>query len=164
MNIYEHAMKMETDGRDYYLKHAEKQTNPALKKILLELADDELKHFNIFKALRDGTTAEYKESEKTQIIGTIKNIFNELKTEKQDFSFPGDAKNVWEHAREVEKKAEAFYREKADEVTDDGEKEILHRIADEEHKHWVTMENVVKFLDRPNHWLEDAEWNNLEDY
>ncbi len=23
MNIFEHAMKMETDGRDYYLEHAE---------------------------------------------------------------------------------------------------------------------------------------------
>ena len=47
MSVFEHAMQMETDGRDYYLKHAEEQTHPALKKILLELADDELKHFRI---------------------------------------------------------------------------------------------------------------------
>jgi rubrerythrin len=49
-------------------------------------------------------------------------------------------------------------------VSDAHQKNILSAIADEEQKHWITMENVVKFLDRPNHWLEDAEWSNLEDY
>ncbi|MFH1303391.1 MAG: ferritin family protein [Planctomycetota bacterium] len=163
MNIFDHAMKMETDGREYYLEHAKKQTSPALKKILLELADDELKHYNIFKALRDGASAEYKESEKTRIIRTVKNVFDDLKAKKQDLSFPDDAKSVWEHAREVEKKAEEFYREKAAEITDDGQKKILNRIADEEHRHWVTMQNVIQFLERPNHWLEDAEWSSLEE-
>ena len=70
----------------------------------------------------------------------------------------------WEQAREVEKKSEDFYRAKAGEVDDKNQAHILNRIADEEHKHWVTIENVIKFLDRPRHWLEDAEWNNLEDY
>lgn len=164
MNVFEYAMKMETDGRDYYLEHAESQTSPAFKKILLELADDELKHYNIFKAMRDGKAVEYKEAEKTTIISSIKNVFEQLKNDNAEFSFPADAKEIWEHAREVEKQAEAFYRSKAEELDDDGQKQILNRIADEEHKHWVTMENVIQFLDRPNNWLEDAEWSNLEDY
>ena len=74
------------------------------------------------------------------------------------------AKSIWEEAREVEKKAEEFYREKGDEVGDEKQKRILNRIADEEHRHWITMENVIQFLDRPQQWLEDAEWSNLEDY
>ena len=52
----------------------------------------------------------------------------------------------------------------AEELTDNNQKAIFNRIADEEHKHWVTMENVIQFLDKPGNWLEDAEWNNLEDY
>ena len=63
MNVFEYAMKMEEDGRDYYLEHAEKISNPALKRVLVELAEDELKHYNTFKALRDAQSAEYKESE-----------------------------------------------------------------------------------------------------
>ena len=51
MNVFEHAMKMEQDGRAFYLEHAGKTSNAALKRVLEELADDELKHYNIFKAM-----------------------------------------------------------------------------------------------------------------
>jgi rubrerythrin len=164
VDIFDYAMKMEMDGRLFYVEHANKATSPELKKILLELADDEQKHYNIFKALRDGHVAEYKESEKTTILATVKNVFEALRAEGQAYSFPPDAKQIWEQAREVEKKTEAFYREKANEVTKPEQARILHKIADEEHRHWVTMQNIIQFLDRPNHWLENAEWGNLEEY
>ena len=164
MNIFEFAMKMEEDGRAFYLESADKADHPALKRVLIELAEDELKHYNIFKALRDGQTAEYKEAEKTTILSTVKNVFESLKAEKKEFSFRAEAKNVWAEAREIEKKSEDFYREKAEQTEDDSQKHILNRIADEEHKHWVTIENVIRFLDRPHQWLEDAEWPVIEDY
>ena len=164
MNIFEYAMKMEDDGRAFYLEHAKKTSIPELKRVLVELAEDELKHYNIFKALRNKQPAEYKESEKTTILSTVKNVFEELKTEKKKLSFQKGAKSIWEEAREIERKVEEFYREKAKEINDEAQRHILHRIADEEHRHWVTMENVIQFLDRPKQWLEDAEWNNLEDY
>ena len=164
MDIFDYAMKMEMDGRLFYVEHANKATPPELKKILLELADDEQRHYNIFKALRDGHVAEYKESEKTTILATVKNVFEALRAEQRDYAFPPDAKQIWEHAREVEKKAEAFYREKANEVTKPEQAKILHKIADEEHRHWVTMQNIIQFLDRPKHWLENAEWGTLEEY
>lgn len=164
MDIFEYAMKMEMDGRMFYIEHANKATSPELKKILLELADDEQKHYNIFKALKDGHAAEYKEAEKTTILATVKNVFEAMRAEDKNYAFPADAKKLWEEAREVEKKAEAFYREKAKEVGKPAQAAILHKIADEEHRHWVTMENVIQFLDRPAHWLESAEWTKLEDY
>lgn len=163
MNIFEHAMKMEEDGRSFYLEHAEKTGNPLLKKVLLELSDDELKHYNLFKAMRDHQAVEYKEAEKTTILDTVKNVFETMKTEKQDFTFPDDARNIWETAREIERKTEAFYRDQAKQLDDDAQKLILTRIADEEHRHWVTIENVIQFLDRPKQWLVDAEWPGLDD-
>ncbi|MFZ5979443.1 MAG: ferritin family protein [Candidatus Zixiibacteriota bacterium] len=164
MNIFEFAMKMESDGRTFYLEQSKNVDSPWLKKILVELADDELKHYNIFKAMKDGHTAEYKEAEQTKIIPTLKNVFEQLKAENKAFNFPPDSKKIWEEALEIEKKSEEFYREKADESDGKTQKHLLNRIADEEHKHWVTLQNVIRFLDRPNHWLADAEWSNLEDY
>jgi rubrerythrin len=157
-------MKMEMDGRLFYVEHANKATSPELKRILLELADDEQKHYNIFKALRDGHVAEYKEAEKSTILTTVKNVFESLRTDQRDFAFPPDVKQIWEEAREVEKKTETFYREKAKEVGKPEQARILVKIADEEHRHWVTMQNIIQFLDRPKHWLENAEWVNLEEY
>lgn len=162
MNIFETAMKMEEDGRAYYLENAEKTVLPELKKVLLELADDELKHFNLFKAMRDRQPAEYQESQATTILATVKNVFEQMKADGKEIPAEALSKTIWETAREVEKQAEAFYREKAAEVSDEDHKKILNRIADEEHRHWVTMENVVQFLDQPSQWLENAEWKSLE--
>lgn len=164
MNIFEFAMKMEEDGRAYYLEHAEKAENPALKRVLNEMADDELKHYKIIEALRNQETAEYLDNNKTTIIDTVKNIFEVLKEENKEYTTQSDFRKIWEVALETEKKAESFYREKADEVDDENNKRILKKIADEEHNHWVAIENVIQFLDKPNRWLENAEWNNLETY
>ncbi len=163
MSIFEHAMKMEEDGRAYYLAHAEKTTVPALKKILLELAEDELKHYNLFKALRDSQSASYEEAGATTIFATTKNVFEVLKSEQAGKSLPSDPISVWEHARQVEKDAEEFYRGKASEADDDNQKNIWSRIADEEHRHYQALDNVVRFLNKPTQWLEDAEWSNLAD-
>ena len=163
MDIFEYAMKMEQDGRAYYLEHAEKASLPELKKILLELADDELKHYEIFKAMRDGETPAASDTT-TTILQTVKNVFQTLREQEQDFQFPENARDVWVHAREIERKSEEFYREKAQEVPDARQREVLERIAEEEHRHWVTMQSVIQFLDRPGQWLEDAEWSGLDDY
>lgn len=164
MNIFEYAMKMEMDGKAFYEGHAAGVASPELKDILLQLANDEQKHYEIFKAMHDGKTVEYEVAKKTTILKSIKNVFNTLQAADKDFSFPPDARDIWMEAREIEKKSEDFYREKAGELDNQKQKDILNKIADEEHKHWLTMENIIQFLDRPKTWLEDAEWNNLEDY
>jgi len=164
MNVFEYAMKMELDGKQYYEDSAADIDSPELKRILMELADDEQKHYNIFRAMRDGLPVEFEQSKQTKILTEVKNVFETLKAKNKNYKFPDNAKDIWVHAREVEKKTEDFYREKAGELDDNKQKNILIRIADEEHKHWVTMESIIKFLDRPSHWLEDAEWNHLEEY
>ena len=162
MSVFEHAMQMEKDGRDFYLATSEKTDNPMLKKILLQMADDENKHYALFKALRDGMDASYDEASSTSILSSVKNVFTEMKESGEDFTFDDEAQTVWAQAREVEKKAEEFYRAKAEEVDKENEKIALIRIADEEHKHWVTLDNVIQFLDKPKSWLEDAEWSDIE--
>jgi rubrerythrin len=163
MDIFEYAMQMEVDGRNFYNEHAAKATQPELKRILLEMADDELKHYNLFKALKDGQAAEYKEETKTKILATLKNVFQEIQSSNKDFSFGNDAKKIWEQARDVERKAEIFYREQATVVDKPNQKAALNKIADEEHRHWVTLQHVIEFIDQPSRFIADAEWSNLED-
>jgi len=164
MNIFEFAMKMEEDGRAYYLEIAEKTDLPELKKVLTELADDELKHYKIFRALNEKQLPEYSEAEKTTILSTTKNVFEALKSEGKEFVFGGEVRTVWEQALDVEIKSEKFYREKADELDNPEEKKLLNSIADEEKRHQTVIEHVMQFLDRPKQWLEDAEWHHLEEY
>ncbi len=163
MNVFEHAMKMEQDGRAFYLEHAGKVSEPALKRILQELAEDELKHYKLFEAMQKHHQAEYRESDVTTILSTARNVFEKMRDQNRDFAFPVDARKMWEIALDVEKKSEDFYRETALGLKDEKQKQIWNRIADEETRHWTAIEHVIQFLDSPRQWLADAEWTSMED-
>lgn len=49
MNVYEYAMKVEKDGEAYYRELASKSPNNGLKRIFTMLAEEEIKHYNVFK-------------------------------------------------------------------------------------------------------------------
>lgn len=161
MSVFDFAMQMELDGKAYYEELATKVELPQLKKILLEMASDEQKHYNLFKAMKAGDNAVLGTEQATKIFASTSNVFEELKASGEQFAFGGDVRDGWVQAREVEKKSEEFYRQKADEVDDDGQKQILLKIADEEHKHWTIIDHVISFLDQPTMWLENAEWGDL---
>ena len=165
MSVFEFAMQMEQDGKAYYEKMAENAANASVKKILLDLAQDELKHYNIFKKFSEGDFSGVEElkASGTKVMETAKNVFQQIAGD-QEFNFTADVRLAWEEAQKVEKKSEEFYKLKADEEANEEIKKTLNIIAAEEHKHWALIENVLQFLDRPKQWLEDAEWNNLDQY
>lgn len=164
MNVFEHAMKMEEDGRNYYLAQARQAKVPALRRILEELAEDELKHYNLFKKMRDDQLNGDAGGFGTAIIATTKNVFDTLKADADAITASNMGPvSIWEHARDVEEEAAIFYREKAEEVDDSAKKKALMQIADEEHRHFIALDSVVKFLREPRQWLADAEWTNLEE-
>lgn len=51
MNVYEYAMKVEKEGEAYYREMAEISPNAGLKRIFTMLADEEVKHYNVFKSM-----------------------------------------------------------------------------------------------------------------
>jgi rubrerythrin len=166
MNVFDFAMQMEQDGRAYYENLAEQAENAVLKQILINLAEDEIKHYNLFKKMRDGDISAVADMEATgtRVLENAKNVFQEMDQNATSAGFTDDIIAAWGKARDVEKKSEDFYREKADEESDENKKNVIIRIADEEHKHWLLIENVINFLKRPGQWLEDAEWNNFESF
>lgn len=163
MSIFEFAMQMELDGKAYYEELAAKTELPQLKKVLLEMASDEQKHYNLFKAMKEGETATYDAEQATKIFASVKNVFVQLKESGEEVTIGNDMRDGWAQAREVEKKAEAFYLQKADEVDDAEQKQVLLAIAKEEFKHWTVIDHVLSFLDQPGTWLENAEWGDLGD-
>jgi len=165
IDAFEYAMKMEADGKMFYQEQAAVMPEPALKNIFLELANDEERHYNIFKAMKEGKKGDFAEAFQTKILASTKNIFQQLKAENRNIDdFPSAVREAWVKAREIEAKSEKFYREQAEKAGSGDQTKTWNMIADEEHKHWVAMDNVIRFLDRPNQWLEDAEWSNLEPY
>lgn len=100
----------------------------------------------------------------TEILANVKNIFVKMKEENDTVGVNISQIGLYKKAQDIEKNSQIFYLEKADEVTNTSHKEIFLKIADEEKKHYFILKNILDFVSRPQHWLENAEWYHLEEY
>jgi hypothetical protein len=163
MDIFTFAMKMEKDGEDFYRDLVSKSKSKGLKNIFSMLADDEVNHYNVLKQMKDRVTPG-KTILETRVLSNAKNVFQQIKGEETDFDFSVPEKELYKKALEIEERSAAFYKEKAKEVEDQVIRELLLEFEDEEKKHIFLLENIIEFVTRPEHWLETAEFNHLEDY
>lgn len=160
MDIYEYAMQMELDGKNFYLDLAKKTTNPGLKNILTMMADSEVKHYDIILNMKNNEKTLY--SEDTELLTKSKNIFIRMK-EAKEIDTDISQLELYKKALEIERGSQKFYLEKADEEKDIHRKEIFIKLAEEEKKHCVLLENLIGFVSEPDNWLENPEWYHLLD-
>jgi len=159
MDIYEYAMQMEKDGENYYRELSHKTANAGLQNILTMLANAEGKHYNVFQSMKMNENVPDTD---TEILSNVKNIFIRMREEEQT-GIDSSQAELYRKAQELEKKTRDFYLEKADEVNA-SQKPVFIKIADEEKKHYLILENIIGFVSRPETWLENPEWYHLEEY
>lgn len=157
MDIFAYAMQMEKDGEAYYRELADTANSKGLANILTFLADEEVKHYKIFKRMKEGKG----EAPVSHLLDDVKNVFAELREKGETFHFDAKQPEHYRKAQEIEKRSEEFYREKAKEVGDPAQAEILNKIADEEKRHYNVLENIIDFVRQPERWLENAEWHHI---
>lgn len=160
MNIFDYAMQMEKDGEDYYRQLVRQTENKGLKTILTMLADDEVKHYQIIERIKTQDT----HMTETSILSDAKNVFMLLKEDSGKFDFDVEQTELYKKAQTIEKKSMDFYLEKANEVSQEYQKQLFLKLAAEEKKHYFLLENIIEFVSRPENWLENAEFNHLEEY
>jgi len=160
MDIFAFALEIEKNSEQYYRDLASRCDNPALKYILTMLADDEVKHYRTVLAMRDGT---HPEMIPTQVLPKARERFAAFVDPPADICFDNDEIALYRKALSKEDQAEQFYREKAAGAEPQNAK-ILERLADEERRHRFLIENMIEFLSRPRNWIENAEFNHLDEY
>lgn len=158
MNVYEYAMKVEVEGERYYRDLANKTDDAGLKQVLTMLADEEVKHFKAFEAMRNNAPVPRVDS--VDVFANAKTIFQKLKDEGATASFDKDQVDFYEHALRLEEKSYEFYTQKAAELEDPEQKAAFLRIAEEEEQHKALMENLIEYITHPERWIESAEFNN----
>ncbi|MFH1688568.1 MAG: ferritin family protein [bacterium] len=163
MDVIEFAMQMELDGKAFYEKGAKESDSPELKKILTTLAEEEEKHYRIFRALRDGETDQARQAlgRKSNTPALAKNVFQQLRESGVDTLYADQARALWEEAIKVERKSEAMYREAAEKEVDAARKELLNVIADEEKDHIYLIDNMISFMSDPQAFVQSAQYRNF---
>lgn len=160
-DLYDFAVDFEREHRDFYKKMIENTEEKSLKAVFEKLVEQEERHEKIIKQLQNEENVEHVESD---ILPDAKKAFEEIASNLPDSMLPDGQVELYKKAREMEERTCDFYKEKAEETDLEQVRKVFTKLSEEEKKHENIMNNLVDFVNKPNTWLDDAEWYHLEDY
>ncbi|MGD9109393.1 MAG: ferritin family protein [Phycisphaerales bacterium] len=161
MDIFEFAMEKEKYAEQFYRDLAERAPDAGLKEIFTMLADEEEKHCEVVENMKAQADVE---SAQTSVLGDARDIFEKMREGSKKFNLDVSQIELYKKAQDIEKQARNFYLEKVGEVKLQNQKNIFLQLAEEEKKHYFLLDNIIEFVNRPNEWLENAEFYHLEEY
>lgn len=160
MNAIDYALKLEKDGKAYYTKQAQCAKDLQLKKLFEMLANDEQRHYEIISGFKDKNYI-YKG---TYTFKTTRNMFSEMLKDEKCFEVEVTNLDAYEHAVEMEKESVKLYLDQAKLTSEPSEKETLLKLAAEENKHQIILENLMDFIRKGLDWSESPEFSHLEEW
>ena len=162
MNVFDFAIKMELDGRRFYEKLALGTELAGLRNIFLQLAADEQKHHELLLALKGQTGATAMEN--STALEQARNVFEDLLARKETLGPVKGDLEAYHHAMGLEADSFRLYEEAAEKEKDRSVRELLLRIAGEEHKHFNILRNIHDFISAPSQFLAWGEFSNLAEF
>lgn len=161
MDIFKFAMEKEKYAEFYYRDLADRTGSAGLRTILTMLADEEAKHYQVVGQMKAKSPTRMTE---TPVLANAAKIFGKMRDAAEKFHFDASEADLYRKACDIEKQSKSFYLQKAEEVTDPGQKSIFRRLAEEENKHLLLVERIGDFVARPETFLVNAEMYHFDDY
>jgi rubrerythrin len=162
MDILQNSIALEEQGRDYYLELAQKSPLPALAGIFKFLAGEEQKHCEQFTALtkkvRPDPLPESGALENAQQVFSKMVASFSIKEPLEDYV------SAYQKARDFEQKSIDYYQTALTQKMENDQCAVFTYIIKQEQAHLQLMQNLIEFVRRPKEWLENAEWNHLDEY
>lgn len=161
MNIFDCAIKMEEEAGRYYSELATSATIPELKNLFSLLADSEKEHHDALLAMKksvDPRKAQFKALQDAACLFRPLLAKRDLVAELQRES------DAYRHVVKEEEEGIRFYEELAGQAQEEGAREILLMIADEERRHLSIVENIYSYIQSPKNFLAWGEFSNLKEY
>ena len=162
MQFIDFALEMEKKTIESYRALAEKcQSHEGIKNILLMLADDHEKHASTLTEIQNRASVEM---DKTEVFREARKVFSDMQENKNPFSCDIDQVRLYEDARKLVLKKQQFYLDVAEKMEREESKALVLKMAEEEKKQAVVLDNIIEMVRRPETWLEDAEFHHLDEY
>lgn len=158
MDVYEVGMKMELEGKAFYLSLKEKATNTAIQTILGLLADEEQKHYDLIRSMKENQV-QLASSEKLELA---EKFFSDIITKSLDFKSQASVVETYRQAVHLEENSIAFYKNEIVQAKKAIDKAVLLRIYYEEKKHKLLLENLIEFLSESEIQIDTAEFDRLD--
>lgn len=134
LEVLKVAMKIEADGEKYYSSVLKRTTDERVKRTFRRLAEDEQKHYEIFKAFYDAELRERKIDPAS--VDVEEDLFTYI--DSGIFSKEKEAKSVRSAiltGEEVELRSILFYEEFKKNTKTEGGRKALDQVLEEERMH-----------------------------
>jgi len=161
MNVFDFAMKMEMDGNEFYKGMAARTSIAGLKNIFSMLAEDELKHYETIRNLKEKTGI--SDMSDSKALESAQTIFSDLLAGKERPDTMKEDLDGYRYAMKIEADSVRFYENAARRERKSAVKSLLLKIAEEEKKHFNIVENIYDFVLSPKYFLAWGEFSNLKD-
>jgi rubrerythrin len=158
LDTFEFAVKMEIDSREYYERQATLHSQPELKAVFDMLAQEEAAHAALLTDSQNGLPFKRAEPERPG----LKTIFSGMADFKSDIKKTPSAVDVYRVALDKEQQSIDLYKKMLADAS--GGRELFEFLIRQEKKHYEIIEEIVKLVDRPNSWVESAEFGLREEY
>ncbi len=144
------AVKFESEGRDFYLRAADRARDPLARAVFSALAEDEKEHIRRVREIYEELKSRPGWPEAVAMVARgsgVRGVFEEA-AERLPADAPEDADAVsaLKTAAEMERKGLGFYRDRLAKATCDAEAEFYRRLVSEEEVHLRTIEEVLERL------------------
>jgi len=160
VGLIDEAIALEERAETNYRAAAETTSDPSAAKLLTLLADEEAKHGIVLRTMNVGSL-EAKSSlvdvAKDWIGGAIEGGVGTITTD-------AGLLDVLRSAAGIERETENFYREQATVAGDEELRALFERLAGIENGHYLLISSLIEYYDRPNEWVESAEFGLRPDY
>ena len=159
MQTIEFAIKMEADGAQYYQEQAKAFADHPIARAFEMLAEAEIKHQRLLKRYQQRQSVD-----QMQDLSKENNVFSQLTAFKNDIASIPRQLDVYRKALELEKQSIQLYTSLLDVTSDQSGQKMIRYLIDEEKKHYSLFDELVTLVQRPEEWVEDAEFGQREDY
>ncbi|MDZ7339382.1 MAG: ferritin family protein [candidate division KSB1 bacterium] len=159
------ALKMEGDGRQFFLAARDRAGHPLAKETFAYLADWELEHISIiqhfYASLRDRgewTSAAHLEGKRGEAIATFRTLFRAARERLEEtVAADADVLQAYRLALGIEDKLIVFYRNRAEAAKEPLAKRFYGFMVDQEREHHLILDNSLRYLENPAQYHADEE-------
>lgn len=160
------ALNNEMREHEFYLKNAERTTNPLGEAMFRQIAGEELEHYERLKQLSVTWKEKGTWPGTVPLIVKATNVGNILKdlvgiASRIPAGDDDDLKAI-RTAIDFEAKGAEFYARLRDEVSDPKEKDFFGLLANIEREHFASLKETEEFLTNPAAWYQQTERTGLD--
>ena len=165
LNALEIALKNEMNERNFYLKNAERTSNQLGKAMFLQIAEEELEHYQRLSELAERWKKDQKwpETIPLKVKDTaVRSVFGKATKGIAKAGGDDDDLKAVRVAIEFEAKGSQLYAELRDQSADPKEKAFFALLANIEHEHFSSLKETEEFFVNPAAWFQKKESSGLD--